>query len=100
MRLLARLTGSGKDTDPYRVDLPTWSLIALDYAALEAVIDVPETDLPSGLGRHIIPRPWLPGGVAEVVILPPPALQAWQQLIRERYPQGYSAWLPARAVGP
>ncbi len=27
MRLIAKITGSGTDADPYRVDLPTWRMI-------------------------------------------------------------------------
>lgn len=98
MQVLVKLIGTGTEADPYRVDLPTWSLIALDYAAREALVEVPATDLPPGLQLRPVARPWLSPGQHQAAALPPAALQAWQDLIRDRYPQGFAAWQPARAV--
>lgn len=45
-KLLVPLIGAGKEGDAFRVDLPSYSLLAIDYKAMQAVVDVPAADLP------------------------------------------------------
>jgi hypothetical protein len=46
MRVRVRVVGKGVVGDPFRVELPTYDLIEIDYERRVAVVDIPDTDLP------------------------------------------------------
>lgn len=42
MRIIIRLIGKGTPEDPYRVPLPTYRIIKVDYRTLIAEVEVPD----------------------------------------------------------
>lgn len=44
-RLTVPLIGDGTDEDPFRVDLPNYSMVEVDYERKTAIVDVPEPPL-------------------------------------------------------
>lgn len=79
------VVGQGTRTDPYRVALPTYNLIDVDYDAGVALVDVPESDLPRDdvhravVSAHRFERVALP---AELHAL---AVDAWHAHLDDRY---------------
>lgn len=45
-RVRVQLIGTGKVGDTYRVALPTYSVVDVDYGAMRAVVDVPDDCYP------------------------------------------------------
>ena len=56
VRIKVRLIGSGTPEDPYRVPLPTYTIVEIDYKRKIAVVEVPdelfEEVLPDGTRRR------------------------------------------------
>lgn len=46
MQFVAKLVGDGSKENPFRVNMPTYTLVDCNYGTGEAVIDVPEIDIP------------------------------------------------------
>lgn len=46
MLVRIRLAGDGTVGNPYRVNLPTYDMVAIDYSAGTAIVNVPDRDLP------------------------------------------------------
>lgn len=49
MRVHARLIGDGSTANPFRVNHPVHVLIEVDYATMEAIIEIPDTHVPASL---------------------------------------------------
>jgi hypothetical protein len=84
-------TGPG---DPYRVDLPTYNMIADDPTTRRALVNVPDVDVPVEVAAFVranptpdllapLPNP-LPIGVA----------RAWREHLARRYDLGDVRWRP------
>ncbi|RLF98527.1 MAG: hypothetical protein DRN49_05740 [Thaumarchaeota archaeon] len=42
MRILVKLIGSGSEEDPYRIPLPDYTIIEVDYSRKIALVEVPD----------------------------------------------------------
>jgi len=42
MRIIVRLIGKGTNDDPYRVPLPTYVIVKVDYKTKTAIVEVPD----------------------------------------------------------
>lgn len=51
MYLIVPLTGKGTDRDPFRPNLPTCNVLAVDFDKRECLVDIPDDVLPVDLLR-------------------------------------------------
>jgi hypothetical protein len=90
---VAIIGGTGKG-DPYRVDLPTYSMIADDPVTRRALVIVPDADVPSDVAAFVqanhtpdisspLPIPF-PTGLAK----------SWREHLARRYDLGQARWNP------
>jgi hypothetical protein len=88
------LVGGTGPSDPLRVDLPTYSMVADDPAIRRAFVDVPDVDVPADVAAFVRanPTPTLasplpssfPAGLAAV----------WREHLARRYDLGQARWNP------
>ena len=81
-------------SDPYRVDLPTYDMIASDTTVARALVNVPDVDVPTDVAAFVAanPTPTLasplpssfPAGLAAV----------WREHLARRYDLGQARWNP------
>jgi len=45
-RVRVQLVGTGQEGDSYRVNLPTYRIVDVDYGAMRAIVDVPDDCYP------------------------------------------------------
>ena len=83
--LRVRLIGSGTDADPFRVNLPTYQMIDVDYAAQLATVEVPEADLPDGFAEWPGKRVARRGRHQVVTRMPKELRQLSEEHLRRRY---------------
>ena len=86
--------GGASPTDPVRVDLPTYTMLANDPANNRAMVDVPDVDVPADVAAFVAanPTPTLasplpssfPAGLAAV----------WREHLARRYDLGQARWNP------
>ena len=84
MRLRHTLVGTGSADDPFRVDLPTYTLLHVDYVLKRAVVEVPDSDHPFTQKETASLRLATPVGLA-VGPLTPAMLKRWHDRLDERY---------------
>jgi len=88
------LIGSGTNTDPFRVDLPTFSDVITNEATGRALVNVPDYDVPDGVAAFVRANPVsdltspLPGE------FPPSLARQWQDHLARRYDLGEARWRP------
>ena len=51
------LIGSGTTSDPYRIDLPTYTVVTSDATVRRAFVDVPDIDVPSDVAAFVTANP-------------------------------------------
>ena len=84
-RIRVPLIGTGVPGDAYRVDLPTKDVIAVDYANMIAVVDIPDADLPPNPGLIAALTVIQALGPAAQAALPAILSAAWRAHIDRRY---------------
>lgn len=89
-RIHVNLIGSGTEEDPYRVSLPTYNIVDIDYTNKQAIVDVPHEDVPEGLPMVDVSDTWTGGKTRRVHRLPVTAREQWNELLRSRYREGHS----------
>jgi len=47
-KVKVRLIGSGTEDDPYRVPLPTYQMVEVDYSLMIAVVLIPDDEVKKG----------------------------------------------------
>jgi len=87
MKIQAMLVGSGTEEDPYRVDLPTWVLVDVDYDRMEAIVSIPDDVFPLPAEFDTITVKDTKGKDHEIIIPKGRAVDAWRAIEEERYPQ-------------
>ena len=97
MIIRLQLIGSGTDTDPFRVDLPTFSGVITNETTGRAFADVPPIDVPSDVAAFVTANP-----VVDLVSpLPNPfpasLARSWQDHLARRYDLGSAKWKPVVA---
>lgn len=85
MRLRARLIGTGDRGDEYRVNLPTYRMLEVDYGQGFAIVEIPDTDHPFGNDAPNGKREMDPKHGPIQTSLTTAALNALHQHLDERY---------------
>jgi hypothetical protein len=88
------MIGSGTASEPYGVDLPSYTCLATDETNRRAFVDVPDVDVPADVAAFVAanPTPTLasplpssfPAGLAAV----------WREHLARRYDLGQARWNP------
>lgn len=94
MFLKVKLIGTGALDDPFRVDLPSWTMVDCDYTNKTAVVDVIEDDLPINFAdRPGVGKAHAYGKQAVNKITP--ALKAeWREFLDKRYKEHRGKYTP------
>ena len=97
MIIRCALIGSGIPTEPYRIDLPTYTDLATNETTHRAFVDVPAIDVPSDVAAFVAANP-----VADLTSpLPTPfpasLARSWQDHLARRYDLGTAKWKPTVA---
>jgi hypothetical protein len=94
MLIRMALIGSGTQTDPYRIDLPSYSGAVTNETTGRAFADVPAVDVPDGVAAFVRANPVsdltspLPGE------FPPSLARQWAEHLARRYDLGEARWHP------
>ena len=91
------LVGGTSPTDPLRVDLPTYTMVADDQTARRALVDVPNVDVPTDVAAFVAANPTL--DLTSPLPNPFPAGLAalWREYLARRYDLGEARWNPVIA---
>lgn len=79
-RIRVQAIGAGSWSDSYRVDLPSYQSVSLDYNTLVSVVDVPATDITPEMAALDEPITSLTGAQRG----------AWLDLLQRRYGRLYA----------
>jgi hypothetical protein len=91
------LIGGGVPGDPYRVDLPTYTVIADDQASGRAFVDVPSADVPSDVAAFVAAYPTVDLTTPLPVPFPQSLANSWAEHLARRYDLGSAKWHPVVA---
>ena len=94
MIIRCALIGGSGDTDPFRVDLPTYAMVADDQQLRRAFVNIPDVDVPVDVAAFVSANP-----VADLIVpLPSPfparLAGAWREHLARRYDLGQARWNP------
>jgi hypothetical protein len=94
MIIRCAIIGGTSKGDPYRVDLPTYSMIADDPVTRRALVNVPDVDVPADVAAFVKTYP-----VTDLVAplpnpLPPSLARSWREHLARRYDLGEARWHP------
>ena len=92
-----QLIGSGTTSDPYRIDLPSFSGVITNETTGRAFADVPVVDVPANVAAFVAANP-----VTDLVSplpspFPPSLARSWQDHLARRYDLGTAKWKPVVA---
>ena len=94
MIIRCKLIGGTSDRDSFRVDLPTWTMVADDSAQGRAFVEVPIADIPDDVIGFVTKYP-------AVNLVDPPQLafpdalkRSWREHLARRYDLGNARWNP------
>jgi hypothetical protein len=91
------LVGGTGPSDPLRVDLPTYSMVADDPTNRRAFVDVPDVDVPADVAAFVRANP-TPDLIAPLPSSFPASLAgAWREHFARRYDLGQARWSPVVA---
>ena len=94
MIIRLQLVGSGTDTDPFRVDLPTFSGVVTNEATGRAFADVPPIDVPADVVAFVTAYPTVDLTTPLPVPFPASLANAWADFLARRYDLGNARWHP------
>ena len=89
------LIGSGTQTDPYRIDLPSFSGVITNETTGRAFADVPVSDVPADVAAFVAAYPTLDLVTPLPVPFPASLANSWAQFLARRYDLGNVRWHPA-----
>ena len=97
MIIRCALIGTGNPDDSFRVDLPTYTVIASNETTGRAFVDVPAIDVPSDVAAFVAANP-----VSDLTSPLPNAFPAslarsWQEHLARQYNLGTAKWKPVVA---
>ena len=95
MIIRVALIGSGTNTDPYRVDLPTYSNVVTNETTGRAFADVPVADVPADVAAFVAAYPTYDLVTPLTVPFPASLANSWAQFLARRYDLGTAKWHPA-----
>ena len=88
------LTGSGSDSDPFRVDLPTYSGVVTNETTGRAFADVPVSDVPADVVAFVAAYPTYDLVTPLPVPFPQSLANAWAEHLARQYDLGNARWHP------
>ena len=94
MIIRVALIGSGTNTDPYRVDLPTYSNVVTNETTGRAFADVPVSDVPADVQAFVAAYPTYDLVTPLTVPFPASLANSWAQFLARRYDLGNVRWHP------
>jgi hypothetical protein len=94
MIIRVAMIGGSSNTDPLRVDLPTYSMIADDPANRRALVIVPDVDVPADVAAFVRANPVTDLIASLPYPLPPSLARSWREHIARRYDLGEARWRP------
>jgi len=88
------LIGSGTPTDPYRIDLPTYSGVVTNETTGRAFVTVPDVDVPADVQAFVNAYPTYDLVTPLPVPFPPSLANAWAEHLARQYDLGNARWKP------
>ena len=88
------LIGSGTKTDPYRVDLPTYSSLVTNETTGRAFADIPGADVSPDVAAFVAAYPTVDLVTPLPVPFPQSLANAWADFLARRYDLGNVRWHP------
>ena len=89
------LIGSGTQTDPYRIDLPTFSGVITNETTGRAFVTVPNVDVPADVAAFVAAYPTVDLTTPLPVPFPQSLANSWAEFLARRYDLGEVRWHPA-----
>ena len=97
MIIRLQLVGSGTTSDPFRVDLPTFSGVITNETTGRAFADVPPIDVPSDVAGFVTANPVVDLTSPLPSPFPASLARSWQDHLARRYDLGTAKWKPVVA---
>lgn len=88
------LVGGTGPGDPFRVDLPSYSVIADDPATRRALVNVPDVDVPADVAAFVRANPVVDLIVPLLTPFPAALARSWREHLARRYDLGEARWKP------
>ena len=95
MIIRCALIGTGTDSDPYRIDLPTFSGVITNETTGRAFADVPVSDVPADVQAFVAAYPTFDLVTPLPVPFPASLANGWAEFLARRYDLGNARWHPA-----
>jgi len=89
-----QLIGSGTGTDPYRIDLPTYSGVVTNETTSRAFADVPVADVPADVAAFVAAYPTVDLTTPLPVPFPQSLANSWAEHLARQYDLGNARWHP------
>ena len=97
MIIRCALIGGSGDTDPFRVDLPTYTMVADDQQLRRAFVNVPDVDVPTDVAAFVTANPVVDLTSPLPNAFPASLARSWQDHLARRYDLGNARWKPTVA---
>ena len=94
MILRLALIGSGTTSDPYRIDLPSYTGVVTNETTGRAFADVPVSDVPADVVAFVSAYPTFDLVTPLPVPFPVSLANSWAQHLARRYDLGNARWHP------
>jgi len=94
MIIRCALIGTGTDSDPYRIDLPTFSGVITNETTGRAFADVPVSDVPADVAAFVSAYPTYDLTTPLPVPFPASLASSWAEFLARRYDLGEARWHP------
>ena len=88
------LIGSGTQSDPFTIDLPSFSGVITNEATGRAFADVPVSDVPADVAAFVNAYPTYDLVTPLPVPFPQSLANAWAEHLARRYDLGTAKWHP------
>ena len=88
------LIGSGTTSDPYRIDLPTYSGVVTNETTGRAFADVPAIDVSPDVEAFVSAYPTVDLTTPLPVPFPASLANSWADFLARRYDLGTAKWHP------
>ena len=89
------LIGQGTRSDPFTIDLPTFSGVITNETTGRAFVTVPDVDVPSDVAAFVVAYPTYDLVTPLPVPFPQSLANAWAEHLARRYDLGNARWHPA-----
>jgi hypothetical protein len=91
------LIGSGTSTNPFTIDLPTFSGVVTNETTGRAFVDVPTVDVPDDVAAFVAANPVMDLTSPLPNPFPASLARSWQDHLARRYDLGTAKWKPVVA---